>query len=297
MKTLQIKLKCEGNFLTPFQADTIFGHLCWAVAHKEGEKGIEGFLNPFKQGNPPFIISDGFPEGLLPKPIAGDYFFGNPEERKEWKKIEFLSFNDFNLIRNGEKCSFKGQDSLIKTSSVAHNTVNRLTNTTLEEGGVYTLKEMNFSSIAIYVKSISEEWNNRIVDLFKELSKSGFGRKKSIGKGQFSVAEVRDFEFPSIAGPNGFVTLSNFCPAEDDPTEGFYKTIIKYGKLSEEYTFCGNPFKKPLLMIRTGSVFQTNGGPKEFYGRMITEGISPAKPEVLHYAYAFAVPIKFSALA
>jgi CRISPR-associated protein Csm4 len=50
-------------------------------------------------------------------------------------------------------------------------------------------------------------------------------------------------------------------------------------------------------MIRTGSVFQTNGGPKEFYGRMITEGISPAKPEVLHYAYAFAVPIKFSALA
>jgi CRISPR-associated protein Csm4 len=66
---------------------------------------------------------------------------------------------------------------------------------------------------------------------------------------------------------------------------------VKYGKLGGEFTFCGNPFKKPLVMIKTGSVFKTEKLPKEFYGRMIKE-IAPAKPkEVVQYGYAFAVPI------
>jgi len=93
MKTLQITLKMESGTLTPFQADTIFGHLCWVIAHKEGEKGLEEFLKPFKQGNPPFIISDGFPGELLPKPMVVEFNIYKPEDRKEWKKIEFLNFN------------------------------------------------------------------------------------------------------------------------------------------------------------------------------------------------------------
>ncbi|MFZ6017245.1 MAG: hypothetical protein ACOYU0_06520 [Nitrospirota bacterium] len=114
-------------------------------------------------------------------------------------------------------------------------------------------------------------------------------KKKSIDKGQFSLEGIEEFnDFDGLEGANGFVTLSNFCPEENDPTEGVYKTFVKYGKLGEEFTFCGNPFKKPLIMLKTGSVFKTNGKPKEFYGRMI-EGVSSVKPEVIHYGYAFAV--------
>ncbi len=143
------------------------------------------------------------------------------------------------------------------------------------------------------MKAASDEWKGRVVDLLKEVAKSGYGRKKSIGKGQFSVEEVSEFCFPEIKDANGFVALSNFCPAESDPTEGLYKTLVKYGKLGEEFTFCGNPFKRPLLMIKAGSVFKTEGKPKEFYGRIVQEGISPAKPEVVHYAYTFAVAIVY----
>jgi CRISPR-associated protein Csm4 len=132
-----------------------------------------------------------------------------------------------------------------------------------------------------------------VVNLLKELSKTGYGRKKSIGKGQFSVKEIKEFNFSPIQNANGFVTLSNFCPTEDDPTEGLYKTFIKYGKLGEEFTFCGNPFKRPLLMIRTGSVFKIGSQPKEFYGRIVPN-IAPAKEsEVVQYAYAFTVPIRY----
>jgi CRISPR-associated protein Csm4 len=293
MRIYKIKLDSYSATLTPFQADTIFGHLCWVFAHQEGEEGLKKFLQPFKEGRPPFVISDGFPGDLLPKPLSAEFNIDDPIERKELKKFEFIKIDDFNLARKGEK--FKLQPTeLIKTSLTVHNTISRYTNTTPLEGGIYSLEETYIQSITIYIKVISEEWKNKLVELFENLSKIGYGRKKSIGKGQFSVEKIEKFEgFKDLKDSNGFVTLSNFCPAEDDPIEGFYKTFVKYGKLGEEFTFCGNPFKRPLLMIKTGSIFKTNGKPKEFYGRMI-EGIAPAKPEVVHYGYAFAVPVYIS---
>ncbi|MGB9698112.1 MAG: type III-A CRISPR-associated RAMP protein Csm4 [Thermodesulfobacteriota bacterium] len=296
MKTFQIKLQNIVNILTPFQADTIFGHLCWVVAHDKGDKELKNFLEPFVRGGPPFIISDGFPGDFLPKPLTVELFTDKQkrEDRKKWKKIDLLEICDFESVRRGEICVPKDiPDGTVSIYSKVYNTINRLNNTTLAEGGVYSLKEMSISSVSIYIKTESEDCKNQVVNLFEKLSKAGYGRKKSIGKGHFLVSEVKNFEVPKIENANGFVTLSNFCPAKNDPTDGLYKTFVKYGKLGEEYTFCGNPFKKPILMIKAGSVFKTNGEPKEFYGRMISEGISPAKPEVVHYAYAFAVPIIF----
>jgi CRISPR-associated protein Csm4 len=294
MKLFQIKIKNLSRILTPFQADTLFGHLCWVVAHKEGDKELEIFLEPFKKGEPPFVITDGFPGDFLPKPLSAEFNIDKPEDRKKWKKVDFLTFQDFNLLRMGKECEPKIIENLITFISMPHNTINRLTNTTLSEGGIYSLEEINVSNITIYLKVVSDEWKNRVVELFRELSKIGFGRKKSIGKGQFSVLEVSEFNFPRLEKANGIVTLSNFCPADNDPIEGLYKTFVKYGKLGEEFTFCGNPFKKPLVMIKTGSVFKTDGQPKEFYGRVVQDKIAPAKPEVIQYAYAFPVPILYT---
>lgn len=247
------------------------------------------------EGSPPFLITDGFPADYLPKPLFADFNIDDPEERKEQKKIDFISLEDFNHVRKGDKYKLKIQEDRITTSVTTHNTINRLTNTTPAEGGVYSLEETFIPYITIFVKTISEDWKNRVVEILRSLSRGGYGRKKSIGKGQFSLADVNDFSFEPVENPDGFVTLSNFCPAENDPIDGLYKTFVKYGKLGEELTFCGNPFKKPLVMIKNGSVFKTNSLPKPFYGRMV-EGIAPAKPEVVQYGYSFAVPIKIGDL-
>lgn len=291
MRTYKINLKIHGNIMTPFQSDTIFGHLCWVVAHQEGERALEDFLEPFKRGSPPFILSDGFPAQWFPRPMSAEFLALDYENKKELKKIEFIDFDAFNSIRFGRRCKVSASDIPISVVSLPHNTINRLTNTTLSEGGVYNLKEYVIQDVTIYCKVVSEDWKERVLKIFKDLSNTGYGRKKSIGKGQFSIREVHNFDFPEVKEANGFVTLSNFCPAENDPTEGLYKTFVKYGKLGEEFTFCGNPFKRPLLMIKAGSVFKTGGNPKEFYGRTVQDRISPAKPEVVQYAYAFAVPI------
>lgn len=290
MKTYKVKLKIDSGILTPFQADTIWGHLCWVVAFREGEKGLKEFIEPFKRRDPPFIISDGFPNDLLPKPLSAEFNIDDPQEGKQIKRIKFVPLEDFNLIRQGKKYKPGPPINPFVAYVTPHNTINRLTNSTLVEGGVFSLKETFVSAIDIYLKASSEEWKNRVFGLLRELSQAGYGRKKSIGKGQFSVVELNECNFPTIEKANGFVTLSNFCPAEGDPTEGLYETFVKYGKLGEDFTFCGNPFKRPLLMIKAGSVFKTIGDSKEFYGRLVQNGIAPAKPEVVHYAYCFTVP-------
>jgi len=291
MKTYRIKLDINSGILTAFQADTIFGHLCWVVAHRGGDDELHQFLRPFKEGFPPFIISDGFPGDLIAKPLSAEFNIKDTFDRKELKKLDFIALEDFNRARKGERFKIQKPENLLTITATTHNTINRLTYRTLSEGGVYSLEESVISTICVYLKVKSGEWKNRVVDLFKELSKSGYGKKKSIGKGQFSVTDVTEYIFGDLKEADGFVTLSNFCPVEHDPIQGLYKTFVKYGKLGEEFTFCRNPFKRPLLMVKTGSVFKTDGRPKEFYGRIVQEGIAPAKPEVVQYAYAFAVPI------
>jgi CRISPR-associated protein Csm4 len=287
MKTYRIRINTQSLTLTPFQADTIFGHLCWAKTHKEGDKALQEFLQSFKK-EPPFVISDGFPGDLLPKPLTAEFIFES-DDKKEIKKIEFVSVEEFNTLRKGEKCEIKKVD-LIKHRTTPHAKISRITGTTPKEGGLYSLEEYFIPYVSIYLKTVTDEWKDKVMDLFNELSKSGYGSKKSIGKGQFTVESIEEFKFAEIDNANGFVTLSNFCPMEKDPTEGFYKTFVKYGKLGEEFTFCGNPFKRPLVMIKTGSVFKTNNKIRDFYGRMVEE-IAPQKPEVVQYAYAFALPI------
>lgn len=293
MKTYCIELKLESPVLTPFQADTIFGHLCWMVKYGDGEEALGKFFEPFKRGEPPFLISDGFPWDLLPKPLSAELNITDPIQRKNIKKLKWVEIPDFDRIRRGKTITEFGtkEDKSPTQTTSTHNIINRLTNTTLSEGGVYIIQETLIPEVSIYLKVVSDEWKDKVIELLQTLSKTGYGRKKSIGKGQFSVKEVGEFTFNTIKNANGFITLSNFCPAETDPTEGFYKTFVKYGKLGEEFTFSGNPFKRPLLMVKTGSVFKTNNQPKEFYGHLVQDGIAPAKPEVIQYTYAFAVPV------
>lgn len=278
--------------MTALHADTIFGHLCWVIIREKGDIGLKKVLDSFIKGSPPFIISDGYPTGYLPKPLSVEFSLEEPARKKDAKKIDFVSVDDFKAILEGDTPELKKTEGLVRNVLTAHNTISRETHTTPSSGGLYSVEESYIDNITVYCKAESDEWQNMLVGLFEKLSLSGYGKRKSIGKGQFIVQDVSGVDiFDGIGDADGFVSLSEFCPDVDDPIEGIYRTFVKYGKLGEEFTFCGNPFKRPLLMFKAGSVFKTNGFPKPFYGRMV-EGVSPAKPEVVQYAYAFAVPIK-----
>ena len=302
MKTYRLRIKPQSSFLTPWQADTIFGSLCWIIAWRDGEGALKKFLLEYENHQPVFVLSDGMPGDLLPAPAHLPLIMTKTENRddyekaKKLKKVSWLSPEMFESIRRGNLENDLLEDcKTLKTFTTLHSSINRITGTTGEEGSLFELQEYalekSLHTISIYLK-IRDGWEEKVFSLCKDLSLMGYGKKKSVGKGSFKIiGDLELFEtFERLEDSNGFLSLSNFVPSASDPTEGYYKTMVKYGKLGGEFTFSENPFKKPLMMLTAGAVFKVNGAVKPFYGRMV-EGLSSIKPEVVHYGFAFAVPI------
>ena len=72
----------------------------------------------------------------------------------------------------------------------------------------------------------------------------------------------------TFLGADGFISLSTFQPAPTDPSDGFWRVFVKYGKLAPE--FHGSAvFKRPQVMLEAGACFHTRHRPKPFYGGAI----------------------------
>jgi CRISPR-associated protein Csm4 len=318
MQTYRARLRMRSATLTPWQADTLFGHWCWLILYHEGEAKLKSFLTSFGEGEPPLVLSNGFPMGdetcWLPRPIvprsrgasrAKSEMVQAMQRTKAVKSIRFVTLDEFNQLCRGEEVHFHEREELSRTRPVLKNQINRLTGATTprkeEAGGnLYGVEEIVFVDpsgvrpkpldVAFYVKAEDDYWADRAEALFGYLVRSGYGAKKSAGYGQVELVGWEPFDgFESPDGTNGFISLSNWVPAQDDPRRGFYDTLVKYGKLGEELAVGENPFKFPLTMLAAGSSFYVEGEVAEAYGRLV-RGIAPAKEEVVQYGIAFAVP-------
>lgn len=310
MRTYKIELSAPSSFITPWHSDTIFGHLCWAAERHDGFtnfKGAAGFIELYRSGTPPLILSDAFPVGYLPAPanlkefydqrMKGELDVDRYSMLKKLKAIQFLTLDQFRKYQHGELFDLAegdGSSSQMKTAFTLHNQINRFSNTTGESGSLFELEEQFVSGgkLDIYARIAEgfEEDARRLLDLF---AAGGFGRKKSTGKGAFRILSFKEYKgLDEIENPKGYLSLSHFVPAQSDPMDGTYKVMVKYGKMGEEKSLGGNPFKKPLMMIKPGAVFKAEGW-KPYCGRLI-EDISYTHSEVVQYGYTFAVPVKGS---
>lgn len=304
MRTYRIDLAVPSGFITPWQSDTLFGHLCWA-AERQGVftnfQGAAGLINLFRGNDLPFVISDGFPAGLLPAPVTlkGRYLAQSSDELdssryallKKAKKREYLTISQFQAFLRGETPDLLTDSKGFVLATTLHNKISRFTNTTGDAGSMFERDEIFApeGKVQVYAK-VRGGFEEDLRHLFDLVAHSGFGAKKSSGKGACSVESFELFDgFGAVAKTNGFVTLSHYVPAQCDPTDGSYKTMVKYGKLGEEKTFCGNPFKKPLIMLKPGAVFKA-ADVKPYYGRLV-ENIAYADHEVVQYGFAFAVSL------
>jgi len=290
---------------TPWQADTIMGHIAWLVAYQEGDNGVKKFLTPFLKGNPPFVLSDGFPSGLLPRPMGQkqsakvkdlDSYI---KERRE-RKTEFLNLIHFDAIRRGQEIEIETLPSPWEEVETLHAVISRTTGTTTDEAGNLFADESlalkrelggsNSTILTIYTCCLGE-WTKKVEKLFRDLSLMGFGRDKSVGLGHFEFVGIEPWDgFSNFGGSNGFISLSTYVPAVNDPTDGKWALNVKYGKLGENIGG-GNPFKRPLMQIKPGAIFYAGGRPKPFYGRVVL-GLAPGFPDAVQICYCLAVPCK-----
>lgn len=286
MKIYKIKLKPQSSQITPWQSDTVFGSLCWILAQTEGAERLKSFLDLYEKGEYPLVISDGFPGDLLPKPLALN---ASLLEEEKAKKIDFVNLEEFNEILNNKNVDVVPKGTFSREIGVMHNEISRITNTVVD-GGLFEVTECYWEEtfITLYL-GIDDSWKEQILNLFEILSQRGFGKRTSVGKGQFTIEDFSEFQYFEISeNSNAFVTLSNYVPRKTDPTEGLYKTFVKYGKLGQSYALSDNPFKKPLLMIKPGAVFWTER-PQYAYGRLV-HNVSYDFPEVLHCGCTLAIP-------
>jgi len=242
MNTYRLKIKPQSSFLTPWQADTVFGSLCWIIAWRYGEEALTNFLQEYKSHNPVFVLSDGMPGDLLPAPSHLPYMLTKTENREDYekgkklKKVFWISAEKFESVRRGHiQDDIFEDDKPFKNFTSLHSSINRVTGTTGEEGALFELQEYalgtSVHTISIYLK-IRDGWEEKVFSLFNDLSLMGYGKKKSVGKGSFKIIGglERFVTFESLEDSNGFVSLSNFVPSVNDPTEGYYKTTYGNGK-------------------------------------------------------------------
>jgi len=310
MKYIKTTWKILSALETPLQADTIFGHICWAMRYVYGDEELKSFLDSYSV-QPPMIISDGMPEGYLPVPIIP---FGPANEEtniKQLTKISWVKADSLKKIRIGFNRSelikllelthleTKGKEDGSDKEIISHNTIDRLTNTAVKPGGFFQEEAEFFddkekNAMAVYFLINEDIINKKKLDnILFFIEQSGYGQNKSTGRGKFSITSREDTGFFDKSEKyNAFMALSSFCPSKTDPVSGFWDLTAKFGRLGGDFAKYGIPYKRAVTMLKRGSFFITDSV-LPYYGRIL-DNVHQNRPEIKHYAMAMAYPIQFT---
>ncbi len=294
-------LKPKSSFSNPIQSDTLFGMLCWVLRYDKGEQTLIEFLQECQKGRA-MVFSNAFPKDCLPFPLLPIRQF-SPSKDIDIKSIKKKNFIKKDLLQNKInnvisqktiKLLFEVSRSIPQEANepTPHNTIDRLTSSTLRRGGLFFSDERFFAEnhlLDLYFQNNSILDDNTVIDYVEAIGKAGYGKDASTGKGQFIVTEKNDIEF-SYSDCNAFMSLSLGILSETDPRNGYYKLHTKYPKtgISNDKAVNEIPFKKPIAMIKEGSIFYDNPV-KEIYGTIISN--IHADPRIVHNGQILAYPL------
>jgi CRISPR-associated protein Csm4 len=258
---------------TPLRSDTLAGQLLWGAAFLDGEGAVAELIEAFESESPPFVVSSGFPSGMLPMPVlpplrreAGKQPHGIKRgmQAKDFKKLKWISIEAWRSCRDDlsarrlfdywvqrpESFSNKGFEPVVEP----HNTISRQTDTVLEGGLFFTesLVHPNTNELDLYVRTDDRERFERYMDF---VAKHGYGRDTSIGRGHFEYRRTEDdvSDLFETSGDHG-MTVSVFSAADLSGLRGYYRPFVKRGRV---WGGLGGeiPFKKPVLAFEEGSLF------------------------------------------
>ena len=299
-----VSLSPRSSLITELRSDTLWGLIITALARIYPEAVIREILESYQCGNPFFQISSAFPYRqnhgqkvyFFPMPILhGDITLASYKSKREklqalqqmkaFKRVRYVSKKVFQKFLNGTltytELFNKGIDGLtelsgygIKETSVQHNTISRLTWTTLEvneKGQLFTSREHFFNSGYGIFFLIRGEQQNYIESALRYLQHTGFGGGVSVGKGVFDV-EVDDFALRAPETADWIITLSLYSPSADELNQfGHKKETLSYelefrkGRIGRNIS--SRHEKDGVVMLREGSVFPSLS--RDIYGRLI----------------------------
>ncbi len=289
MKLYKTTITPTSNFLTPLKGDTLFGHLCWSIRFVFGKKRLEEFLNDY-DNNPFLIISDGFPTGYLPKPKMMSNLLGeNTLEKKSNRKKVWLAKKE---LENGEYYKARTDkeiNNIDKKDTIIRNSINYKTATTEgDKFSPYGVNEMSFSKKDIFFLVRFDFKLEELNKCLEFVSKSGYGKDSTIGKGRFEFTSFEEVDKNDIS--NTYMALSPFVVHNLKCKEIYYEPFTRFGKSGASRAF-KNPFKKPIIFADYGAVIKFE---KKMDIRYIGKAVTNISTynDIVHQGYSIVLPIK-----
>ena len=288
MTVYRYRLIPKSSIATPLRSDTLCGHLLCAARELDGDTVLGEILERFRADEPPFVLSSAFPSGYLPMPIlpslmrndtrelvkALPQFKGSLfhllEELKKFRKNKWVPVTSWQSLstnlsfkalfldclqgKAGSQNKQKGNENNTKIVPEIHNSINRNTGRVLE-GGLYTT-ETTFYGQGNYLDLYAEtDEADSLERYLSHVAATGFGKDRALGKGFFKWERDDTFAPGDLFGRGDHsMNLSVFSAKDLSSVSGTYEVFTKYGKVWNGFGE-NNPFKRPFLAFREGSVF------------------------------------------
>ena len=271
----RLKLRPLGVWTTPWQADSLLGALACSWMRSHGAAALRrDLLDPWLADEPPFVLSDALPGDSLPAPAAVPLWWDWPaDQRKEVKKRRWLTAADFCRVQRGERPKLEPVSVSVRDHVRLRNTISRATDTAGAGGELFEIpySDMNEpgQGLSLYVRA-TRRGLDVLMEALQLLGRTGYGADASVGHGGFELLEEPKAcpALDDVAGAAGFISISTWQPARNDPVDGLWRVFVKYGKLAPE--FHGTAvFKRPQVMLEAGACFRTDGPPRPYYGGAI----------------------------
>lgn len=310
MHTFRLTLRPLSALGTPLAGDTLLGQLCWTLRHQLGDQALTVLLEGYTQGQPFAVVSDAMPSGYLPLPTlpSGAWQMAADSDRKALKRKRWLPASHLSQELSSWQQSAVADGDLGKSVVRAqpHNTINRQTGTT--GTGMFAPYTASQTWLApgsmLDVMVVLDEQRLSLAQLCSAMTyigQHGYGRDASIGLGKFSLEGdgMRvTWEMPSQGTPNAWLTLGPCAPQGLGfcPTRSHWHSLTRFGRHGDVAVQTGQPYKRPVLMAKAGSVFwpQQMDLSRGFIGQGLggeAIPVSLAMPETIHQGYAPVVPI------
>ena len=328
MACLSVVIEPTSAFGTPLKGDTLFGHLCWAIANRCGEDRLVDLLRGYTEGRPFAVVSDAFPSGYWPRPDLPQRILGavDPTERKASKKRVWLPHSGFEApigswlrwmmeapksaedVEGNEPEQPQESNRFVNHETRFRNSIDRSTGTTGRGFDPYASDEFRYRRgmrLECHILHDAERLNaDTLSAAMSDIGALGYGRDASVGLGRFKVldagAKGQYAALPEQDGANAWLTLAPVAPQGLglSPERSWYRPMTRFGRHGDRAVSLGKPFKAPLLLADTGAVLSLAGGRFDacsFVGQGLggaRDPISLVLPDTVHQGYAPVLGIR-----
>ncbi|MEH8138172.1 type III-A CRISPR-associated RAMP protein Csm4 [Gallibacterium anatis] len=305
MQTYRVFLNPESAFGTPLVGDTLFGQLCWAIVHRYGEARLNDLLKTYCDDKPFMVVSDAFLHNYIPLPCLPLGYWEKQDniDHKMLKKKRWISLSHLNKpVKEWLDCS-KSEEDIINTEislivEQPHNTINRITGTTgLAPFSPYMMDQIWFDNklftMDLYIVIDEEQFSlDELKQILQDVGQFGYGRDATIGLGKFIVKNISSYQWEINTSCNSYLTLANCAPQKLplDRENSYYNILTHFGRHGSLQGLV-NPYKKPILLAKSGAVFTPLEFKTEVFIGQGVGNISYQQVNAVHQGYCPVIPI------